>query len=369
MNSFSANAIAAMLPTMETVLPFFGLVDLRIFVAAIIVFLGIIVVFKVVQLIIINRLRAFSKKTKTDIDDVLIEAIGSIRTWVYTVAAFFAAMQVFSLPNAVDLILKGLFFFAIVWQSIDIVAQLIDYGTKRYVEKDKDGDGVIDPNAATASSMVTLFSRVVLWALGGLFVLSNLGVEITSLIAGLGIGGIAIAFALQGVLGDLFASLSIYLDKPFRVGDFIIIGSDMGVVERIGIKSTRIKTLQGQELVVSNTELTTARVNNYKKMEERRIAVQFGITYETPQEKVREVPGIVKRIFENIDGARMDRAHFMSFGDFALIFEVVYYVTSADYNEYMDIQQAFNFELMQRFAEVGVEFAYPTQTLHVHKSE
>ncbi|MCA9325000.1 mechanosensitive ion channel, partial [Candidatus Saccharibacteria bacterium] len=151
---------------------------------------------------------------------------------------------------------------------------------------------------------------------------------------------------------------------PFRIGDFIVIGTDKGTVEKIGIKSTRIRTLQGEELVVSNAELTTARVQNFKKMQERRISTQFGITYETPQERVKEVPGIVQRIFEAQPKARLDRVHFASFGDSALIFELVYYVESSDYTEFMDIQQAFNFDLMERFAELGIDFAYPTQTIY-----
>jgi small-conductance mechanosensitive channel len=187
---------------------------------------------------------------------------------------------------------------------------------------------------------------------------------VTSLIAGLGIGGLAIAFALQGVLGDLFASFSIYFDKPFRIGDFIVVGSDVGNVEKIGIKTTRIRTLQGEELVISNTELTTARVQNFKKMEERRIVTEFGITYETKQELVREVPGIVTLIFDDLDGGRLDRVHFTKFADSSLLFEVVYYVQSSDYRQYLDIQQAFNFDLMKRFSEVGIEFAYPTQTIY-----
>jgi small-conductance mechanosensitive channel len=262
------------------------------------------------------------------------------------------------------MIITGVFLFAVVWQAIESATTLIRFLTTTFLEKDEDGDGLVDPNSATASNMVTLISKIVLWSLGLLFVLSNLGIEVTSLIAGLGIGGIAIAFALQGILSDLFASFSLYFDKPFRIGDFIVIGSDVGTVEKIGIKTTRIRTLQGEELVVSNNELTSTRIQNFKKMDERRIVTQFGITYETPQEKVREVPGIVERIFGDLEGGRFDRAHFTTFGDSALIFEVVYYIESSDYNQFLNIQQAFNFDLMRRFAELGIEFAYPTQTIY-----
>lgn len=360
--------VGDLLPTMTYELPYFGTFDLTPYVTATILFVGLTLVFKVIQMIVLARLKALSEKTSTDIDDTLIDAVRGVRAWVYTLVALYIAIQPFALPEWLDKVTTGVFLFAVVWQAIEVAVVFIDYATGRFLEKDEDGDGQTDPNAATASHMVALIGRIILWALGGLFVLSNLGIEVTSLIAGLGIGGIAIAFALQGILSDLFASFSIYFDKPFRVGDFVMVGQDLGTVEKIGIKSTRLRTLQGEELVISNAELTTARVNNYKKLEERRIVMNFGITYETPYEQVKEVPDMVRRIFEATDGARLDRVHFTTFGDSALIYEAVYYVESADYAEYLDIQQKVNFDLMDKFAELGIEFAYPTQTVHVKNS-
>lgn len=362
-----SEAVAGYLPDMVYTLPVFGTVDLAPLMLAAILFVGITIFFKVLQMVVIARLHALSKKTSTDIDDVLIEAVKGIRPWVYTLVALFVAIQPFWLPSWLDLSLTAIFLFAVVWQLIEIAACFVDYAAQRLLEKDEDGDGEVDPASATASHMVTLIARIVLWALGGIFVLSNLGIEVTSLVAGLGIGGIAIAFALQGILSDLFASFSLYFDKPFRIGDFITIGADSGTVEKIGIKTTRIRTLQGEELVVSNAELTTARVQNFKKMSERRGSFQFGITYETPHDKVRAVNGIVERIYDAVDGARLDRVHFTTFGDSALIFDVVFYVDSPSYADYLDILEEVNFELMSKFAEVGIEFAYPTQTIY-HKS-
>lgn len=367
MNPFSASAIEAALPALNYNLPFVGVVDVRVYVAATIIFVGLTILFWIIRMVVLERLKTLSEKTSTDFDDVLIDAVRNVRPWVYVLVSVYAALQLLTLPDIVWKIATGVFLFAVVWQAIAIASCFVEYFTRRFVEKDEDGDGVVDPNAATASDMVTLIAQIVLWALGALFVLSNLGIEITSLIAGLGIGGIAVAFALQGILSDLFASFSLYFDKPFRIGDFIVIGTDSGTVEKIGIKSTRIRTLQGEELVVSNAELTTARVQNFKKMEERRIVSTFGIEYETPQDKVKMVPGIVERVFENVEDARLDRVHFISFGDSALMFELVYYVSSSDYNEYLNAQQAFNFDLLERFAELGISFAYPTQVVHVKK--
>lgn len=361
---FSASAITAMLPEMVYAIPVIGDTDIRLFVASGLTFLALTAVFWVIRQVVLVRAKVLAEKTTGFFDDTVVHAVESIRAWVYTLVALYAALQYFTVPELLDSVLTGVFFFAVVWQIIEVATIFLNYFVATFLEKDEDGDGVVDPNAATASHMVTLIARIVLWSLGMLFVLSNLGIEVTSLLAGLGIGGIAVAFALQGVLSDLFASFSLYFDKPFRIGDFIVIGNDKGTVERIGIKTTRIRTLQGEELVVSNTELTSARVQNFKKMQERRISTQFGITYETSQELVKEVPGIVTRIFEALDGARLDRVHFTSFGDSALIFEVVYYVDSSDYTQYLNIQQAFNFDLMQRFAELGIDFAYPTQTIY-----
>lgn len=360
----SANTVTAMLPELTYSLPYFGTVDFRMVVASIVVFVVLTFFFWLLRIVILQRAKMLANKTAGTFDDVVVDAVQNVRAWVYTIVALYASLQFFTLPDLLDKIVMGVFLFSVVWQIIEIVTQFVDYFVTRFLEKDEDGDGMVDPNSAMASNMVTLISRITLWSLGVLFVLSNLGIEVTSLIAGLGIGGIAIAFALQGVLGDLFASFSLYFDKPFRIGDFIVVGTDKGTVEKIGIKTTRIRTLQGEELVVSNTEITSARVQNFKKMRERRVSTQFGVTYETPQDKLREIPGIVTRIFESLNGVRLDRVHFTSFGDFALIFEVVYFVDTSDYKEFLDIQQQFNFDLMERFAELGIEFAYPTQTIY-----
>lgn len=367
LSEISTSSLAAMIPEVVLWVPYFGEINATPYLTAVGVFIALSVLFKVVLVVVISRLKHLSLKTSTDIDDVVIGALSGIRAWVYTLISLYVALQLFVLPEWADKAATGIFLFALVWQAIEVAVQFVDYGAKRFVETDEDGDGEVDPNSATASHMVTLLARIVLWAVGGLFVLSNLGIEVTSLIAGLGIGGIAIAFALQGILSDLFASFSIYFDKPFRIGDFVVLGTDSGVVERIGIKSTRLRTLQGEELVVSNAELTTARVQNFKKMEERRIVSQFGVLYETPQDTLKEIPGVVTRIFEDLKGARLDRVHFTTFGDSALIYEVVYYIESSQYAVALDIQQAYNFKLMERFAEMGVEFAYPTQTIY-HKS-
>jgi small-conductance mechanosensitive channel len=198
-------------------------------------------------------------------------------------------------------------------------------------------------------------------------ILDNLGYDISALIAGVGVGGIAIAFALQNVLEDIFASISIYFDKPFKVGDFIKVGEDLGTVKKIGIKSSRIKTLEGEELVIPNTNLAQMRVRNYKKLSTRRIQFQIGVTYETPSVQLKKIPSIIEKITKSIDVIELDRVHFKSFGDFSLIFEIVYFVNESSYNIYMDVQQKMNLEIMEAFQKEKIDFAYPTQNIILSK--
>jgi len=192
--------------------------------------------------------------------------------------------------------------------------------------------------------------------------LDNLGINITTLIAGLGISGIAVALAIQNILGDLFASFSIVLDKPFVIGDFIIIDEYMGAVEHIGLKTTRIRSLSGEQLIFSNADLLKSRIRNYKRMFERRVVFSLGVVYQTPYEKMSKIPEIIRQAVEKNDHVRFDRAHFNAFGDYALLFETVYWIQDPDYTTYMNIQQAINLDILKQFGEVGIEFAYPTQT-------
>lgn len=225
--------------------------------------------------------------------------------------------------------------------------------------------------AASTRTLLRLLPviKFFLWVLGVIFILDNLGFKVSTVIAGLGIGGIAVALAAQAVLGDLFSYFAILFDKPFEEGDFIIEGEYMGTIEHIGIKTTRIRSLSGEQLVFSNSDLTTARIRNYKRMQRRRVVFRLGVVYQTKQEELKAIPGVIKGIIGSLENTEFDRAHFLSFGDFSLLFEVVYYVLSSDYNVYMDIQQDINFRIREEFENSGIEFAYPTQTLYVGGSE
>lgn len=248
------------------------------------------------------------------------------------------------------------FFQAGLWGS-----QLATDWARWYAERRAEESATV----ANALSLITLFARIAVWSAVALLILDNLGINVTTLVAGLGIGGIAIALAAQNILGDLFASVAIVLDKPFVVGDFIIFDDYLGTVEDIGIKTTRIRSLSGEQIVVANTDLLTARLRNYKRMAERRVLFTIGVTYQTPYEKVEKLPALLAEIVEAQPQTRFDRAHFKAYGDSALIFEVVYWVLAPDYNLFMDIQQAINLAVYRRLEQEEIGFAYPTRTVHL----
>ena len=254
---------------------------------------------------------------------------------------------------------------AVILQAALWANALVTFGLNRYQKQYR----LSDPARMTTVRAVSLVARLVLVVIAAILILDNLpGVEITALVASLGIGGIAIALAVQNILSDLFASLSIILDKPFVLGDFIIVDSYMGTVEYIGLKTTRIRSLSGEQLVFANNDLLQSRIRNYKRMAERRVVFTLGVTYQTPAAKLKAVPGWIAAIIADQALVRFDRAHFQGFGEYALHFEVVYYVLDPDYNRYMDVQQAINLAIHQKFADEGVEFAYPTQSIQIVES-
>jgi small-conductance mechanosensitive channel len=236
-------------------------------------------------------------------------------------------------------------------------AWLISYWVENTIAEKKE----MDPAGATGIGAIGFLLRLGLWVAVLLLALENLGFNISALLAGLGVGGIAVALAVQNILGDLFASLTIVLDKPFVIGDAIDVGELTGTVEHIGLKTTRVRSLSGEQIVFSNANLIQSRIKNFNKLTERRILASIGVTYQTPAEKLKQIPHSIRQIIESHESVRFDRAHFKAYGDSSLIFEIVYFVLDPDYKKYMDIQQSVNFAILDRFQLDGIEFAYPTQ--------
>jgi small-conductance mechanosensitive channel len=319
----------------------------------------------VIRRSLLGRLQARAARTTTDFDDLLAGLLQSTRWYFILTVAALAGVLVLDLPPrpgrvvATAAVLIGLL-QAGVWGSA-----LIAFTIRRYVRQKMDEDAA----AATTISAFGFLARLALWTIILFLALDNLGIDITALVAGLGVGGIAVALAVQNILGDLFASFSIVLDKPFVIGDFIIVDDYMGTVEYIGLKTTRLRSLSGEQVIFSNSDLLSSRVRNYRRMAERRATFTIGVAYETPVEKLEAIPGMIRAAIETQAQTRFDRAHFKEYGDFALQFEVVFYVLTPNYDAYMDIQQAVNLDIFRSFKQAGIEFAYPTQTLYLARTD
>ncbi len=308
-----------------------------------------------------QRLAAFAARTGTKWDDLVAALIAGTRAPFLVVVALYAGSLAVRLPEkaraAVDAVAAVAFLIQAALWGNTALAHIFAAAAK--------AREATDPASVGTIHALGFVGRLALWSVALLLILDNVGIDVTALIAGLGIGGIAVALAAQNILGDLFASLSIVLDRPFIVGDFIVVGDVLGTVEKIGIKTTRIRSLTGEQIVVSNADLLTSRIRNFKRMAERRGVFSIGVTYDTPAEKVAAIPDMVRAAVEAQPKTRFDRAHFKTFGASALEFEVVYWLTDPDHKLYMDTQQAINLVLLRRFREEGIEFAFPTQSVHV----
>ncbi|MFH1380461.1 MAG: mechanosensitive ion channel family protein [bacterium] len=327
------------------------------------IFIGSIVVLKIVKLVVLKQLAKLAEKSVNTIDDFIIHAFRVKLFPLFYFGAFYLSIQGLKLPLSIT---KGfntlwivLLIFFLVRFILDIVVLVLEKIWAGQVQDESKKDSL---------GGLIIVIKFAVWSIAAIILLDNLGFKISTLVAGLGIGGVAIALAAQAILGDLFSYITIFFDRPFELGDFIIIGDYLGTVEHIGIKTTRIRSLGGEELIFSNTDLTNSRVRNYKRMQKRRVVFKLGLTYQTTSAQIKEAPVIIKNIFKTVKDTVFDRVHFLAFGAFSLDIEVVYYVLSADYNKYMDIQQEINFKIKDEFEKKGLEFAYPTQTLFVNKS-
>lgn len=318
-------------------------------------------IFGALRWLLLHRLAVLALKTETVLDDLFVEVLRSTNLFILLLVSLYSGTRILATTPTFEIFARtalvlGILFQAALWANTAVTSVL-----QRLIQKRMEDDA----SGATALTLMGFTAKLVLWSVFLLLALGNVGVNITGLVAGLGIGGIAIALALQNILGDLFASISIILDKPFAVGDFLIVGDFLGTVERIGIKTTRIRSLSGEQLIFSNTDLLKSRIRNFKRMTERRVVFTLKVTYQTSPEKVASMGAMIRSVLEAQPGVRFDRAHFKEFGDSALVFEIVYYLLDPDYNIYMDTQQAINLEILRQFELAGISFAYPTQTLYL----
>lgn len=293
---------------------------------------------------------------------LLMEVLSGTSHLLIVLAALLVGAGMLDLPGRWPARVEQLWFLAVALQ----VGLWGTRATALVVERYRVHHGATSPTQISASATLMSWGlRTLLWATVLLAILSNVGVNITAFVASLGVGGIAIALAVQSVLGDLFASVAIAVDKPFEVGDFIVVGGVAGTVQQIGVKTTRISALSGEQVVMSNTDLLKQTINNYRYMRERRIVFNFRVPYGTSAEAAEAISQAVRRIIEAEPNARFDRAHLQAFGETGLTYEVVYIVLDPGYNVYMDLQQKINLALMRALQALDVPFAVPERRVHV----
>ena len=332
-------------------------------------FLAIIVFFVFLGLtyflrrIIIRRLRVWARKSKTKVDDLLLEFIyDRLGTPFYIAIALFITMYLLHLPVGVEKTIKIIFIVVVVFYSARFAGHFIDIGLRSWIKGEDEEARARQALARTLS----LIARLIVWALALILILDNLGFDVTGLIAGLGIGGLAIGLAVQSILQDIIASFSIQIDKPFVEGDFIEIDGKMGTVEHIGIKTTRIRSFYGEEISIPNKTIVDSFIHNYGRVKQRRVLMTFGVIYETALDKLEKIPQLVEEVVKQIPKANLDRVHFKQMGDFSLDYEVLITIDDPTYKYLMDVRQQFNLKLTKVFREEGIEFAYPTQVIYLN---
>lgn len=319
------------------------------------------VVFELSRRLVLRRFRRMARSDHTVVQ-LLVEVLSGTRVLLSAAVGVYVAVQFLELPAAAGKVADRVFVGLLLLQAGFWGARVLEFWLRlRFANGEAGGDGA----RSMTRSMLGFIGRVVLWSLVALLILDNMGLNVTALVASLGIGGVAVALAAQNILGDLFASLSIAIDQPFVIGDFIIVDDVTGTVEHVGLKTTRIRSLSGEQIVLANNGLLSSRIRNYGRMQERRALFTLGVTYDTPADKLEAIPGLIRAAIEAQPGVRFDRSHFKGFGAFSLDFETVYHVLDPAFGTYMDLQQAINLLLVRAFAERGIEFAFPTQTLHV----
>jgi small-conductance mechanosensitive channel len=322
---------------------------------------GLFVGLSLLRRVLVLRLGALAARSATRVDDVGVDLVRRTRAYFLFAVALYAASRVLVLTDQARGVIQLLMVVVVLLQAGRWGTGLIGFAVEQYLRR----AGESDSGTRATVQAVGYAGRFALWAVLLVMALSAFGIDVTALITGLGIGGIAIALAVQNILGDLFASLSIAVDKPFEVGDAIGVGAVSGSVEYVGLKTTRIRALGGEQVIMANADLLKQTVSNFKRQATRRVVLTFGVSYDTTPDQVEAIPGIVRAIIEPEPQVRFDRAHFKGFGEIALNFEVVYIVLVADFMLHMDLQQRFNLQLMRELENIGVSFAHPTRTVRL----
>lgn len=323
------------------------------------ILLGGIVFIRLFVSVLLARLSRWAERTETTVDDFLIERIEKTGIPVGYAGVAWVALNNLTLPRGILRFFDTAGIVVMSLATVLFLSALAHYYVTVHLARR--GDTTLEKGLRAVLTLV----KVLIWGAGLIFVLDNLGFRISTVIAGLGVGGIAVALAAQSILGDLFSYFTILLDRPFEIGDQISVGDAVGTVEHIGIRTTRLDAVGGEQLVLPNKELTGTRLRNFRRMARRRTIFKLGVTYETGIPKLREIPAMIEGVLTGVEGVTPERIHFKAYGDSSLVFEVAWFLGDSDYKRFLDVQQEINYRIFEAFTGAGIVFAYPTQTLHV----
>jgi small-conductance mechanosensitive channel len=320
-------------------------------------------VLAIARRVLISRLSVLAERTETDIDDAIVDLIRNTRAFFIVAVAVGAAIRGLEIHARLAGPLTALLELLVLLQIGLWISGLIAFLVERAMTKRRETADRIGVAAVRAIGVtVKVIAWIILAVVALQFVFEK---NVTALLTGIGVGGIALALAVQNILGDLLAAVAIVFDRPFDVGDSIAVDSMVGTVEQIGLKTTRLRSVTGEQLVIGNAELLKSKLRNYKRMYERRAVLHLDVTYDTPPDVVARIPAMMKEIVEAQKSVRFERSHFATFQESALRIETVYFVLDPDYSRFMDVQQAVNLEVLRRFAAQKIRFAFPTRTVEV----
>jgi small-conductance mechanosensitive channel len=320
--------------------------------------LGGIIALRLFKRVFLKRMYAWAEKTETNLDDIITKVLERFGLPLLSYLVIYWGLNYLVLSARVQRVVEIATGVVITFFILRLISSSIQIILQTHIRKQEGGEEKIKQIGG-----IMIILNLIIWTVGSLALFDNLGYDVTTIIAGLGIGGIAIALAAQNILGDLFNYFVIFFDRPFEIGDFIVVDDKKGTVEYIGVKTTRLKSLSGEQLIVSNSDLTKSRLHNFKRMDRRRILFRFGVVYGTKPEHLQEIPEIVREIIQSQPATTLDRVHFAAFGSYSLDYEIVYFVENPEYNVYMDIQQTINIRIYREFKKRGIEFALSTQTV------
>src|ERR1051326_4300748 len=319
-------------------------------------------VFVILRQLLVSRLGKLAKRTTNQIDDMVVALIGETRAWGLLVLAVYIGFSPLRLPPRIELYLPPVAKLVLLWQAAVWGVGAISFWMKHHLEH-RTGTG--DRAGIAMINAVGVGGKVLLWILIGITALKSVfEIEITPLITGLGVSGIAVALAVQNILGDLLAALAIVFDKPFDVGDNIGVDTITGTVEHIGLKTTRIRSITGEQIIIGNGDLLKSRLRNFRRMYQRRVLFNLDVTFDTPPDALARLPKMIEQIVSAQSPVKFDRSHVSSFSESAIRIETVYYVLDPDYKKYMDVQQAINLAVLERFGAERVKFAFPSRTVY-----